>query len=104
MEEMIQKIANTFKVFGDKTRVRILLLLQDGELCVDEIVVKTNMEQSAISHQLRILKEAHLIKSRKVSRFSYYSLDDDHVSTILKMGMEHIVEECNCRRKDEKEI
>lgn len=104
MEEMIQKIANTFKVFGDKTRVRILLLLQDGELCVDEIVVKTNMEQSAISHQLRILKEAHLIKSRKVGRFSYYSLDDDHVSTILKMGMEHIVEECNCRRKDEKEI
>lgn len=88
-----QAIADAFKVFGDKTRISILFSLQDEELCVDEIATRLDMEQSAISHQLRILKNARLVKVRKEGRFSYYSLEDEHVSTILKMGLEHACEE-----------
>ena len=92
-EKISQAIADAFKVFGDKTRVNILFCLQDEEMCVDDIATALSMEQSAISHQLRILKDARLEKVRKEGRFSYYSLEDEHVSTILKMGMEHAVED-----------
>ena len=92
-EKISQAIADAFKVFGDKTRVNILFCLQDEEMCVDDIATALSMEQSAISHQLRILKDARLVKVRKEGRFSYYSLEDEHVSTILKMGMEHAVED-----------
>ncbi len=87
-----QAIADAFKVFGDKTRIRILFSLQDKEKCVEEISEELGMEQSAISHQLRILKDARLIRLRKEGRYSFYSLEDEHVSIILKMGMEHASE------------
>ena len=88
-----QAIADTFKVYGDKTRVRILFCLKEKEQCVDDIAVKLNMEQSAISHQLRILKNARLVSARREGRFSYYSLMDEHVNAILNMGMEHAMED-----------
>ena len=91
-EKISQAIADAFKVFGDKTRINILFCLQKEEHCVDEIATALNMEQSAISHQLRILKKARLVKVRKEGRYSYYSLEDEHVSTILEMGMEHAAE------------
>lgn len=92
-EEISQAVADAFKVFGDKTRVSILFRLQKKEMCVDDIAASLGMEQSAISHQLRILKKARLVKVRKEGRFSYYSLEDEHVNTILEMGMEHALEE-----------
>ncbi len=88
-----QAIADAFKVFGDKTRVRILFCLLENEQCVDDIAVQLNMEQSAISHQLRILKNARLVSARREGRFSYYSLMDEHVSVILNMGLEHATED-----------
>ncbi len=88
-----QAIADGFKVFGDKTRIRILFCLQDSEKCVEDITEEIGMEQSAISHQLRILRDAKLISVRKEGRYSYYSLKDEHVSTILQMGMEHAAED-----------
>ena len=92
-EERAQAIADAFKVFGDKTRIRILFCLQDSEKCVEDISSELNMEQSAISHQLRILRGAKLISARKEGRYSYYSLKDAHVSTILQMGLEHSAED-----------
>lgn len=92
-ERISQDIADAFKVFGDKTRIRILFCLQEKEQCVEDIAMRLNMEQSAISHQLRILKNARLVSVRKEGRFSYYSLMDDHVSVILNMGMEHATED-----------
>ena len=91
-EKISQAVADAFKVFGDKTRVSILFNLQNKEMCVDDIATSLGMEQSAISHQLRILKQARLVKVRKEGRYSYYSLEDEHVSTILEMGMEHALE------------
>jgi len=94
-EESALAIAELFKVFGDSTRISILCALQEKELCVEEIATKVGKEQSAISHQLRILKNAKLVKVRTDGRFANYSLDDDHVNTILKMGKEHVSEEKN---------
>lgn len=91
-EETIAQIAELFKGFADPTRVRILTLLADRELCVNTIAEQTFVSQSAVSHQLRILKQMHLIKSRRDGKNILYSLADDHVRTILKMGMEHISE------------
>ncbi len=91
-ETKAQAVADGFKVFGDKTRIRILFCLQDSEKCVEEISESVGMEQSAVSHQLRILKDARLIGVRKEGRYSYYFLKDEHVSTILKMGLEHAAE------------
>ncbi|MBS4899393.1 MAG: winged helix-turn-helix transcriptional regulator [Clostridiales bacterium] len=91
-ESINQAVAELFKVFGDSTRIGILCALQEKELCVEEIAAKLGKEQSAISHQLRILKSAKLVKVRKDGRFANYSLDDDHVNMILKMGKEHVCE------------
>lgn len=92
-DEVLENIADTFKIFGDKTRIRILFLLHANELCVCDIAQLLDMNQSAISHQLRLLKQAKLIKSRRDGKQMYYSLDDSHVRTILRMGMEHVQEE-----------
>ena len=91
-QEALDKIAGLFKAFADPTRVRILLLLVDGGKCVNDITRGVDVSQSAISHQLRILKQMHLIKFRRDGKNILYSLADDHVRTILQMGLEHVME------------
>ncbi|MBQ4284475.1 MAG: winged helix-turn-helix transcriptional regulator [Lachnospira sp.] len=91
-EYLLDDLAEVFKVFGDKTRMKILYILHERELCVCDIAQLLDMNQSAISHQLKVLKQAKLIKNRRDGKQMYYSLADDHVHTILSMGMEHIME------------
>lgn len=91
-EDIIYNLAELFKVFGDSTRIRILLLLSQKEANVNEIANDLNMNQSAISHQLKNLKQSNLIKSRRDGQAIYYSLDDDHVYKIIEMGMAHVNE------------
>lgn len=91
-EHTLMQIADLFKGFGDPTRVHILSLLAQRELCVTEIAQAVDISQSAISHQLRILKQMHLIKYRRDGKNLLYSLADDHVLTILQMGLEHVLE------------
>lgn len=87
------ELADLFKVFGDSSRIRILYKLQEGEMCVQDIAEGLSMTQSAVSHQLKILKMSKLVKNRRDGKMVYYSLDDDHVSTILSMGKEHLEEQ-----------
>lgn len=87
------ELADLFKVFGDSSRIRILYKLQEGEMCVQDIAEGLLMTQSAVSHQLKILKMSKLVKNRRDGKMVYYSLDDDHVSTILSMGKEHLEEQ-----------
>ena len=90
-KEIMVQIANLFKGFADPTRVHILSLLrQNEELCVNDIADAVELSQSAISHQLKILKQMHLIKFRREGKNIWYSLADDHVKTILQMGLEHV--------------
>ena len=91
-KETMEQIAELFKGFADPTRVHILSLLQQRELCVTDIAEAVELSQSAISHQLRILKQMHLIKFRREGKNILYSLADDHVKTILQMGLEHVLE------------
>lgn len=91
-EEALYDLAELFKVFGDFTRIRILSVLLGEEMCVCDLAEVLSMNQSAISHQLKILKQAKLVKNRRDGKQVYYALADDHVSTILAMGMEHIEE------------
>lgn len=79
-----------FKSFGDPTRLKILYALSNKEMCVCDIAALLDMSQSAISHQLRVLRNVRLVKNRKVGKTVYYSLDDNHVFTILEQGIEHI--------------
>jgi ArsR family transcriptional regulator len=90
--EELYDLAELFKVFGDSTRVRILWALDSSEMCVCDIAYLLNMTQSAISHQLRVLKQAELVKSRRDGKIVYYSLADDHVRTIFDQGLSHISE------------
>ena len=91
-KETIDHLAELFKGFADATRVHILYLLAEGEKCVTEIAEQVDLSQSAISHQLRILKQMQLIKFRREGKNILYSLADDHVKTILEMGLEHVLE------------
>jgi ArsR family transcriptional regulator len=91
-EESLLHLADLFQVFGDGTRVRILFVLLEAEVCVCDLATLLGMTQSAVSHQLRILKQAQLIKARRDGKIVYYSLADDHVATLLKQGMEHVCE------------
>ena len=91
-EESLYDLAELFKVFGDSTRIRILWALHEAEMCVCDIAVLLNMTQSAISHQLRVLKQANLVKNRKEGKVVYYSLVDDHVREIFDQGLIHINE------------
>ena len=91
-KETREQIADLIKCFADPTRVHILSLLQQQELCVTDIAEAVEISQSAISHQLRILKQMHLIKYRREGKNILYSLADDHVRTILEMGLEHVLE------------
>ncbi len=92
-EEELYDLAELFKVFGDSTRIKILCALAESEMCVCDIANLLNMTQSAISHQLRLLKIARLVKNRKEGKVVYYSLDDDHVSEIFEQGLSHVNEE-----------
>ena len=85
-------LAEVFKVFGDTTRIRIMCALFENELCVCDISEILGMGQSAVSHQLRILRNAKLVKVRKDGKSSYYSFDDDHVKKIFELGLAHITE------------
>jgi transcriptional regulator, arsR family len=85
-------LADVFKIFGDVTRLKILYALFDSELCVCDIANELNMSQSAISHQLRTLKTAKLVKNRKEGKIVYYSLDDEHVKHIFDQGLLHVTE------------
>ena len=91
-EDKLYDLAELFKVFGDSTRIRILYVLFEAELCVCDIAQTLNMTQSAISHQLRILKQSKLVKNRREGKQVFYSLADDHVRTIIAQGREHIDE------------
>ena len=91
-EEELYDLADLFKVFGDSTRIRILFQLFDKELSVGELADLLNMNQSAVSHQLKVLKQAKLVKNRRDGKSIIYSLDDEHVRTIIAMGIDHIEE------------
>ncbi|MCR5670988.1 MAG: metalloregulator ArsR/SmtB family transcription factor [Butyrivibrio sp.] len=91
-EDTLYDVAELFKVFGDSTRIRILSALFDSELCVYDIAESLNMTQSAISHQLRILKQSKLVGNRREGKQIFYFLADDHVRTIIKQGIDHVEE------------
>ena len=91
-EESLLDLAELFKVFGDSTRIRILFVLFEAEVCVCDLAAALNMTQSAISHQLNILKRNKLVKCRREGKSMFYSLADDHVRTIVSQVMEHIEE------------
>ena len=91
-ETDLYDLAELFKVFGDSTRIRILFVLFEAEVCVCDLAHVLNMTQSAISHQLKILKQNRLVKSRREGKSIFYSLADDHVRTMIAQGREHIEE------------
>lgn len=92
-ETELYDLAELFKVFGDSTRIRILFVLFEAEVCVCDLAAALNMTQSAISHQLKILKQNKLVKSRREGKSIFYSLADNHVRTIIAQGCEHIEED-----------
>ena len=91
-ESQLADVAELFKIFGDLTRVRIIFVLFQHEECVRDIAQKLEMTQSAISHQLRALKNARLVSSRREGKTVFYALADDHVKTIIDQGLEHVSE------------
>ena len=91
-DETLYDLAELFKVFGDSTRIRILFVLFEAEVCVCDLAEVLHMTQSAVSHQLRILKQAKLVNARREGKSVFYSLADDHVRTIIAQGREHIEE------------
>ena len=91
-EETLYDLAELYKVFGDTTRIKILYVLFEAELCVCDIAQLLGMTQSAISHQLRALKNARLVKGRREGKTVFYSLADDHVKTIIDQGLDHVAE------------
>lgn len=91
-DEFLFDMAELFKVFGDSTRMKIISALLNNELCVGELANITNTTSSAISHQLRVLKQAKLVKYRRDGKTIYYSLDDDHVSKLYEIGEKHLEE------------
>ena len=91
-EDTLYDLTELFRIFGDSTRIRILYVLFEAEMCVCDIAALLGMTQSAISHQLRALKNAKLVTSRREGKTVFYSLADDHVKTIIDQGLEHILE------------
>lgn len=92
LEENLYDLAELFKVFGDSTRIRILCALVESEMCVCDIAVLLNMTQSAISHQLRVLKQSRMVRYRKDGKIVFYSLEDEHIKQIFDLGLIHINE------------
>ena len=91
-DEVTMYLADTFKVFSDFTRLKILCALLNHEMCVCDISVLLSMTKSAVSHQLRVLKQTNLVKNRRAGKVVYYSIADEHVETIISNGMEHVLE------------
>jgi len=91
-EDTLDDLEDLFKIFGDSTRIKILYVLHGGEMCVCDIASLLQMTQSAVSHQLRVLRQNRLVKSRREGKNIYYLLADEHVHTIISMGIEHISE------------
>ncbi|MCI8796212.1 MAG: helix-turn-helix transcriptional regulator [Dorea sp.] len=91
-EELLNELADFYKVFADSTRVKILCVLLESEMCVCDLAEVLDMTQSAISHQLRVLKQMKLVKNRRDGKTVYYSLADGHIQAIISQGMEHITE------------
>lgn len=91
-EDTLYDLTELFRIFGDSTRIRILYVLFEAEMCVCDIAALLGMTQSAISHQLRALKNARLVKSRREGKTVFYALADDHVKTIIDQGLEHVSE------------
>ena len=91
-DELLYDLAELYKIFGDTTRIKILYVLHEAEMCVCDIAQLLGSSQSAISHQLRVLKQAKLVKYRREGKTVFYSLADDHVRMILNQGMEHVEE------------
>lgn len=92
-DELLFDLSDLYKIFGDATRIKILFSLIDNEMCVCAISELLNMTQSAISHQLKVLRDANLVKSRRDGKTIYYSLADEHVHIILAYGFDHLIEE-----------
>ncbi|HAF26298.1 MAG TPA: transcriptional regulator [Lachnospiraceae bacterium] len=92
-EAELSDLSDLFKVFGDETRLKILFALFEKELCVGDIAESLNISQSAISHQLKLLKQSRLVKGRRDGKLIFYSLADDHVSTVIAQGLEHVNED-----------
>lgn len=91
-DEVLYDLAELFRVFGDTTRIKILYALFESELCVGDIAQAVGLSQSAVSHQLRVLKASKLVKFRRDGKTVFYSLDDDHVRSMIALGMEHVEE------------
>ena len=91
-DEVLYELADLFRVFGDPSRIKILYALHDSELCVQDLANAVQLSQSAVSHQLRVLKDSKLVRFRRDGKPVYYALADDHVRSILSMGMDHIEE------------
>lgn len=91
-DEVLYDLAELFRVFGDTTRIKILYALFESELCVNDIAQVVGLSQSAVSHQLRLLKASKLVKFRREGKAMFYSLDDDHVRSMIALGMEHVEE------------
>lgn len=91
-EERMKELAEFYKVFGDATRIKLLYVLLESEMCVCDLAAVLQMTQSAISHQLRVLKQMKLVKNRREGKTVYYSLADGHIQNIISQGMEHIME------------
>ena len=90
-EETLYDLAELFKVFGDSTRIKIICSLFESEMCVCDLAALLEMTQSAISHQLRVLRQAHLVNYRKEGKVVYYSLDDDHIKMLYEQGLVHVL-------------
>ena len=91
----LSRLADLFKLFGDGTRIGILWALSESEMCVCDICALLRMKQPAVSHQLKNLKQAHIVKNRRDGKVIYYSLDDNHIRKMLNLGMEHVLETQN---------
>ena len=91
-DDTVMDLSDLFKLFGDSTRLRILWVLKDDEMCVDGISTAIGVSQSAVSHQLKSLKSANLVRSRRDGKWIYYTLCDEHIHSLLSIAMEHLRE------------
>jgi len=91
--KVVQALADTFRILGDPTRVRIVAALEDGELCVHEIAERVDISESAVSHQLRLMRSMRIVRGRREGRCVYYTLDDQHVFSLFQQGLRHVTED-----------
>lgn len=92
-QALLDRLSEFFKVMGDPTRLKVLIALEEGELCASDLALVAGMSRSAVSHQLKSLRAAKLVKTRKEGKAVYYSLDDSHIHSVLNVSFEHILED-----------